>query len=296
VYALGCVLYEMVTGRVPFTETASRSYQDHHVNSPAPSMRALRADVPDDLDALVLTMMAKRPSQRPDAEAVYDALLPLVRSGAPTATEDRDPRRPFLRPLAPAARSRAASGPAAPPDQAASPLDVDEAVEIQQRVAELMGDSHLQQAIDVLDSAVHRAAHDPELQREMQIDLATTLYLADEFTRAARVLDALLPKLERSEDAAVLWYYAGVSHAEIGEVEPAVGYLTTYLADADPASALYRDALYQLGMMLPAIGRIEEGLRYLNQLRPILVAEYGPDSIHVTSLDRRIAQVMGRHH
>src|SRR5262249_60437418 len=86
----------------------------------------------------------------------------------------------------------------------------------------------------------------------------------------------------------------GVSHAEIGNIEPAIEYLTAFLADADPYDALYRDAMYQLGTMLPAVGRVEDGLRYLDGLRPILLAEYGPGSIHVGSLDRRIAQIRRR--
>jgi hypothetical protein len=49
--------------------------------------------------------------------------------------------------------------------------------------------------------------------------------------------------------------------------------------------------MYQLGAMLPAVGRVEDGLRYLDELRPILAAEYGPQSIHVSGLNRRIAQV-----
>lgn len=88
-----------------------------------------------------------------------------------------------------------------------------------------------------------------------------------------------------------LWYHAGVSHAESGGVEPAVGYLTRFLAGADAADPLYRDALFQLGTMLPVIGRVEDGLRHLRRLRPILVAEYGPESTHVTSLDRRVSQI-----
>jgi serine/threonine protein kinase len=292
VYALGCVLYEMLTGRVPFVETPSRSYQDHHVNSPPSILRMLRQDVPADLDALVLAMLAKRPSARPDAEAIYDTLLLLTRSASADLSDDRDPRRPFLRPLAPTPRARAARlALARPASGPATPLTVDEALDLRERIAKLVDESQLQQAIDILDTAVTRAAHDPALELEMKIQLATTLYVADEFTRAAAVLDAILPRLEGDDDVALLRYYAGVSHAETGDIDAAVRYLTAFLDDADPSDELYRDATYQLGMMLPAVGRADDGLRHLDRLRPILVAEYGPDSVHVTSLDRRIAQV-----
>jgi tetratricopeptide (TPR) repeat protein len=291
VYALGCVLHEMVTGRVPFVETTARSYRDHHINTPPTSLRALRPDAPAELDDLVLAMLAKRPADRPDAEAVYEALLPLVRPGPAATSDERDPRRPFLRPLAPAPRTRAAAPPARSPRPALSPLSVEEAIEIHERIARLVEDEQLQQAIDVLDDAVRRAAYEPVLQLEMRIRLATTLYVADEFTRAAAVFDAVLPKLDGGDDVALLRYYAGVSHAEIGNIESAIEYLTAFLADADPSDALYRDATYQLGMMLPTVGRVDEGLRHLEALRPMYAAEYGPESIHLSALDRRIDQI-----
>jgi serine/threonine protein kinase len=297
VYALGCVLHEIVTGRVPFVETAARSYQDHHVNTPAAAVRTLRPDLdlPAELDQLVLAMLAKPPGDRPSAEAVYDALLPLARSGPAAPAEQRDPRRPFLRPLAPTSRPRAATPTTRAPAPGQPPLTVEEALDIHECVAQLVRDAQLQQAIDLLDAAVARAAHDPALRRELTIELAETLFIADEFTRAVAAFDAVLPELDKGEDSAILWYHAGVSHAETGDIEPAIGYLTTFLEDADPADPLYRDALFQLGIMLPVIGRVEDGLRHLNQLRPILVAEYGPESIHVTSLDRRIQQLRRRH-
>jgi eukaryotic-like serine/threonine-protein kinase len=47
-------------------------------------------------------------------------------------------------------------------------------------------------------------------------------------------------------------------------------------------------------MMLPAVGRADDSLRQMEELRPILAAEYGPESIHVSTLDRRIAQIRRR--
>jgi hypothetical protein len=96
------------------------------------------------------------------------------------------------------------------------------------------------------------------------------------------------------EDAVVLRYCAGVSHAEIGDIDTAIDYLTAFLADVDPGDSLSLDATYQLGMLLPAVGRDAEGLQYLESLRPTLLAKYGPESVHITTLDRRIAQVRSR--
>jgi serine/threonine protein kinase len=293
VYALGCVLYEMLTGRVPFLESSNRSYRDHHVNTQATPVRSLRPDVPADIDALILSMLAKRPSERPDAEAVYDALLPLTRTGQTDPADDRDPRRPFQRPLGPTPRARKAA-PALALPVVGDPLGIDEAIDLHSRVAELVGEAHLRQAIDLLDNAVARSAHDPDLQLEMKIQLAATLVASDEYTRAAAVLDEILPKLDGHDDAPGLRFQAGISHAEIGEIDAAIGYLTEFLAGADPTDSMYRDALYQLGVMLPAVGRIKDGVAYLERLRPLLVAEYGPGSVHVISLDERIGRIRGQ--
>ena len=294
IYALGCVLYEMVPGRVPFVETTTRSYRDHHINTPPTPMRELRTDVPSALDDFVLPMLAKRPSDRPSAEALYEALLPLARTGSAILADERDPRRPFVRPLAPTSRPHGAAPPARLPRPTTAPLTLDEALEIQERVAQLIRDSQLQQAMDVLEDAVERTGHDPELELELKIKLAIALYVADEFTRAAATFDAVLSKMDGRDDVVELRYYAGVSHGEIGQLEQAIGHLKAFLVDVDPSDELARDATYKLGMMLSAVGRAEEGLGYLEKLRPVLVAEYAADSIHVRTLDRRIAQVRRR--
>ena len=295
VYALGCLLHEMLTGRVPFEETSTRSYQDHHINTAAQSLRPLRPDVPEDVDKLLLAMLAKQPTDRPDAEAVYDALLPFVSAGT-TAAGERDPRRPFLRPLAPVPRSARPggerSGPSSPV-KVAIPLDVEEAIAIRARVRDLVHGGQVQHAIDLLEDAVLRSRHDPDLSLEVSVDLATTLYTADEYGRAVPLLDQAVPALaERygDGDATVLYlrYAAGVGHAETGDADAAIRHFTAYLQRADPTDPLYRDAKYQRALMLHATGRTTEGLAELDAVRPLLVAEYGRDSIHVHALDRRI--------
>lgn len=78
-YALGCVLHELLTGHRLFTGPSEFDVMHRQVNEPAPPVRRERGDVPPELDELIGAMLAKRPEDRPpDARAVHDRLLPYV--------------------------------------------------------------------------------------------------------------------------------------------------------------------------------------------------------------------------
>ncbi|MFC8834850.1 protein kinase [Streptomyces griseoincarnatus] len=73
-YSLGCVLYEMVTGRRPFNGTSWHLVNQHLKEQPAP-LRTLRPDAPVELERLVDRILAKDPAQRPaSAGKVRDVL------------------------------------------------------------------------------------------------------------------------------------------------------------------------------------------------------------------------------
>jgi DnaJ-class molecular chaperone len=73
-YSLGCVLFEAVTGRRPFTGTSWQLINQHLKEPPAP-LRTLRPDAPVELERLVSQLLAKEPARRPDsADEVYDLL------------------------------------------------------------------------------------------------------------------------------------------------------------------------------------------------------------------------------
>jgi len=74
VYSLGCVLYRMLSGRVPFDGGLMDILLAHQRAAPQP-LRAIDPGIPAELDALVAHMMAKAPRARPqDMSRVARAL------------------------------------------------------------------------------------------------------------------------------------------------------------------------------------------------------------------------------
>jgi serine/threonine-protein kinase len=79
-YALGVVLYEMLTGRPPFTGDSPMSVAFQHVSTEAPSPSSLNADVPESLDAIVMQALRKDPSARyQTADEMRSDLLAVLR-------------------------------------------------------------------------------------------------------------------------------------------------------------------------------------------------------------------------
>jgi len=74
VYSLGCVLYELLTGRPPFSGGTSLAVVQQHVSATPPPPSRLRAEIPQPLSDLVLHLLAKDPANRPTAEQAADRL------------------------------------------------------------------------------------------------------------------------------------------------------------------------------------------------------------------------------
>jgi serine/threonine-protein kinase len=89
-YSLGIVLYEMLTGKVPFTGETPVEIAMKHLSQVPDAPSKLRPDVPHDLDAVVMRALAKDPDQRYSSAEEMDADLARVARGVAVSRETEE--------------------------------------------------------------------------------------------------------------------------------------------------------------------------------------------------------------
>ncbi len=123
IYSAGVVLYEMITGRLPFEGDSPVAVAIQHINSIPLSPRELNADIPEALEEITMKAMAPDPDERylnadamltdleefrknPNINFDYNAgdltpcdepTRPVPMGGASRETEDREARQPSRR-------------------------------------------------------------------------------------------------------------------------------------------------------------------------------------------------------
>ncbi|MGW2893184.1 serine/threonine-protein kinase [Streptomyces sp. NPDC001212] len=105
-YAVGCLLHHMLTGRPPFHGKGPAELVTLHLTASPPRLADCGAEAPAALQDLLQALLAKRPEDRPGGAAeVYAALSPYLPVPDPALAIRRmppeDPRRPFLVPQGP---------------------------------------------------------------------------------------------------------------------------------------------------------------------------------------------------
>jgi len=75
VYALGCVLYEMLAGEPPYTGPTAQAIVAKRLRDPVPSVRRVREELPEKLDTAIRTALAKTPADRFASAAAFAQAL-----------------------------------------------------------------------------------------------------------------------------------------------------------------------------------------------------------------------------
>ncbi|MCL4562713.1 MAG: protein kinase [Chloroflexi bacterium] len=84
-YAVGVIIYEMFTGSLPFAADEPLELALMHINNPAPSPRMLRPELSQELEAVILKALEKRPEDRyPTGQALSDALENALAEKSPS--------------------------------------------------------------------------------------------------------------------------------------------------------------------------------------------------------------------
>ena len=98
-YSLGVILYEMLTGRVPFKEGNSMAAMRAKVVSDPEPLRQFRPDIPAGLEEAILLALARDPAKRPESAFEFkemithpDSLVGAHRRAAATSHERFTPR------------------------------------------------------------------------------------------------------------------------------------------------------------------------------------------------------------
>ena len=88
IYSLGVVLYEMLSGVVPFNSPTSTAVVVQHVNQTPPSLRAINLSISQDLEHVVLHALEKKREARPQTAGILSEELNAAIRGPSTVTSE----------------------------------------------------------------------------------------------------------------------------------------------------------------------------------------------------------------
>ncbi|MEV4916200.1 serine/threonine-protein kinase [Streptomyces tirandamycinicus] len=320
-YALGCVLHELLCGQPLFGGDSEWQLMTQHVNAAPTPLRRLRADVPAALEELVLHLLRKAPEARPaDVQEVYERLRPFLPvSGEDAAPEQTgptgapDPTGIFRRPYAPRSRAAAAGGPAASPGGPDVPPAVpaaerealrEQILDVHAHYRALMEEERYAQAAEVVGEMIEPAARALGSENKAVLGLrrrrAFSRQLAGDHRAALPEFESLAGAYGRvsglsSEDALDSRAQAARCRGELGQVTEALAGLHGVLdvvrsVDGDVsenAVELRRD----IGMLLLAQGRAADAFDVLDPLHADLCLVFGPDDEFTAEVAETLAVI-----
>ncbi|GAA1935437.1 serine/threonine protein kinase PkaE [Streptomyces sodiiphilus] len=308
-YALGCVLHELLCGQKVFSGDSEWQLMSQHVNAAPTALRRLRADVPVALEELVLHLLRKAPEARPaDVQEVYERLRPLLPvpgeesapvEGGPAGAPD--PTGIFRNPYAPRFRAGTAggarpavpaAGPDAPPAVPAAEREAlrEEIREVYAHYVALMEEERYAQAAEVVGERIEPAARALGSESKAVLRLrawrAVSRQLAGDHRAALPEFEALADAYGRigghtSKEALECRAQAARCRGELGQVTEALtglhGVLDAVRAVDGDVSENAVELRRDIGMLLLAQGRAADAFAVLEPLHADLCVVFGPD-------------------
>lgn len=250
-YALGCLLYALLTGRPPFQPLAAAQLEGQHLTKEVPRPGTGRSDIPKELDELTVELLAKDPGERPANGRVLAARLRAIGDRL-----DRDDS-PAATPLTVEVMASVGLGSRAP--KPVLPNEVSGGPGGEYRRAAEQGDST---AMWNLGFALDKAGREQEAEEWFRsaADLGNTNGMC-----SAGVMRAKAGDSEGAEE----WYRksAGLGNAHAGYL---LGRMLAQFGRSGEAEEWYRmaaekghaDATYNLGLTCHRDGRAEEAKKW----------------------------------
>ena len=93
IYALGIVLFEMVTGRKPYQADTPMAVLFKHVSEPLPRLKDFVSNLPDEVEHIILKALAKKPQDRYQNMGEFAVALEQLAHGQIPVTEKVDKKK-----------------------------------------------------------------------------------------------------------------------------------------------------------------------------------------------------------
>jgi serine/threonine protein kinase len=284
-YALGCVLYELLAGRPPFT---GDSLADQHLHQVPLPLLVHAPHLPDELGEITLQLLEKEPDMRPaNAAVVRDVLsgyLPQPGDPAPSPRFDPDPTRPFREraerwPPVPQISSAPVPGPARSRRGAAwlSRREVEAALQAaEDELASGDLGTGAARIVELVPAAQRQWGRADPLARAVRKKAADSLRVAGDCGRAGILYQGLADIVQGSDDPADQVDLAegllGAAECRIpfGDVAPATGaivFALRVLAELPPGAARHlAGRCREVGLELAELGHGQPVEELLGQL------------------------------